>query len=68
MIAPWIARSQYALDAEERQRRADRAEQHDAEQRAGERAAAAGDRRAADDDGGDDLELEPDARRCSESG
>src|SRR5690349_11210727 len=37
-------------DAEEGQRRADGAEQHDAEQRAGRRAAAAGHRGAADDD------------------
>ena len=41
------------LDAEEHQRRADRAEQGDADQRADQRAAPAGDRRAADDDGGD---------------
>ncbi len=61
MIAPWMRALPVRADAEERQRRADGAEQHDAEQRAGDRAAAAGDRRAADDDGGDDLELEAEA-------
>ena len=41
MMAPCSARSQYALDAEERERRTDHAEQHDAEHRAGNRAATA---------------------------
>ena len=49
------------VDAEERQRRADRAEQDDAEQRAGERAAPAADRGAADDDRRNHLHLEPEA-------
>ena len=62
MIRPWIAFSHCGLGAEEDQRRADRAEQHDADQAAGERATAARDRHPADDHRRDHLELQPVAR------
>ena len=49
------------VHAEKRQRRTNRAEQDDAEQRAGERSASAANRGAADDHRRNDLHLQPKA-------
>ena len=68
MIAPWMARSQYALTPRNVSAGPIVPEQHDAEERAGDVPRPPRDRRAADDDGGDDLAARGRGRRCSESG